>query len=154
MQSAHFPGRQCTLHNTVNGEKNYAYHLSDDTNHKSVMTFNIIVDIIKNYSELDSDKCQEQYKCKFTFFQMKKLAIELGIKIVWFFEPGYCFGLVDAMSSFSCKSQLRSEIITNDSWFERAERMVKFLKDYFQSHDSKEYFLVDAAETAKIQKHK
>ena len=31
---------------------------------------------------------------------------------------------------------------------------MKFLKDYFKSDDSKEHFLVDAAETAKIRKQK
>ena len=39
-------------------------------------------------------------------------------------------------------------------WLVSAEQMVKFLKDYFQIHDSKEHFLFDAAETAKIQKQK
>ena len=81
---------------------------------------------------------------------MKKLVIEHSIKIIWFYgEPGHGCGLVEAMSSFGCKSQLRSEIITNDSWFESTEQMVKCLKDYFQSDDSKEHFLVDAAESAR-----
>ena len=56
-QSAHFSGRQNTLHNTIiqaleNDEKKFVYHLSDDTNHNSVMTFCIIMDIIKNYPEV------------------------------------------------------------------------------------------------------
>ena len=116
VQSAHFSGRQHTLHNTViqspNDEKVYVYHLPDDTNHDRVLIFYIIKDIIHNCPEviqkeyliLCSDNCQEQYQCKFTFFQMKKIAAEFGITGVWFYgEPGHGHGLVDAMSSFGCK---------------------------------------------------
>ena len=86
---------------------------------------------------------------------MKKLAIKLGIKIIWLYsDHGRGCGIVNAMLSFGCKPQLRSEIITNTSWFQSTEQMVKFLKDYFQSDDSKEHFLVDAAETTKIWKQK
>ena len=86
---------------------------------------------------------------------IKLLAIKLSIKIIWFYgEPGHGRGLFDAKSSYGCKLQLRSDIITNDSWFKCAEKMMKFLKDYFKSDDSKEHFLVDAAETAKIRKQK
>ena len=57
---------------------------------------------------------------------------------VWYYgEPGHGRGLVDTMSSFGCKQQLRHEIVTNDSWFQNAD-------------NSKEYHLVDAAETANI----
>ena len=104
LQSAHFSGRQHTLHNTViqapkNDEKKYIYPLSDNTNHDSVMTFYIIKDIIKSHPEviekkvlvLCSDNCQEQYKCKYTFFQMRKLTVDLGIKVIWFYgEPCGC----------------------------------------------------------------
>ena len=158
LQSAHFSGRQHTLHNTViqapkNDEKKYIYPLSDNTNHDSVMTFYIIKDIIKSHPEviekkvlvLCSDNCQEQYKCKYTFFQMRKLTVDLGIKVIWFYgEPGQSRGLVDAMSSFGCKLQLRNEIMTHDSWFESAEEMVNFLTRYFENDNSKEQFLVDA----------
>ena len=79
--------------------KKYIYHLSDETNHDSVMTFYIIKDIIKSHPEviekkvlvLHSDNCQEQYKCKYTFFQMRKLTVDLGIKVIWFYsEPCGC----------------------------------------------------------------
>ena len=56
VQSAHFSGRQHMLHNTViqspNDEKVYVYHLSDNTNHDSVLTFYIIKDIIHNHPEV------------------------------------------------------------------------------------------------------
>ena len=168
VQSAHFSGRQHTLHNTVlqapkNGKHTYIYQLSDDTNHDSVMTFSIIKDIIHCHPEvirdkvliLHSDNCQEQYKCKYTFFQMKKLAIDLKIKVVWFYgEPGHGRDLVDAMSSFGCKLQLKNEIVTFDSWFESAEKMVSFLKEYFVNDDSKEHYLIGDAETAQVRKQK
>ena len=88
--------------------------MSDHTNHDSVMTFSIIKDIHCHPEVirdkvliLHSDNCQEQYKCKYTFFQMKKLAIDLKIKVVWFCgEPSHGRGLVDAMSSFGCKLEM------------------------------------------------
>ena len=59
--------------------------------------------------------------------------------MVWFYEkPGHGCGLVDVMSSFGCKQQLRHEIVNNDSWFEDAEEMVQFLKKYFTNDSSKE----------------
>ena len=139
------------LHNTViqspNDEKVYVYHLSEDTNHNSVLTFYIIKDIIHNdpkviqkgYLILHSDNCQEQYKCKFTLFQMKKIAAESVITAVWFYgEPEHGHRLVDAISSFGCKQQLRHEIATNDAWFANAEQMVQFLTKYFSNDSSKE----------------
>ena len=46
VQSAYFSGRQHTLHNTViqspDSKILHVYHLSDDTNHDSVMTFHIL----------------------------------------------------------------------------------------------------------------
>ena len=49
VQSAHFSGRQHKLPNAViqspiESESVYVYHLSDDTNHSSVLTFSIIRD--------------------------------------------------------------------------------------------------------------
>ena len=54
------------------------------------------------------------------------------------------------MSSFGCKQQLRHEILTNDAWFANAEQMVQFLTKYFSNDSRKEYYSVDAAETAQI----
>ena len=47
------------------------------------------------------------------------------------------------MSSFGCKKPLHHSIISEDVWYLKAFDMVNFLKSYFQSDDSKEYFLVD-----------
>ena len=54
------------------------------------------------------------------------------------------------MLSFGCKQQLRHEILTNDAWFANAEQMVQFLTKYFSNDSRKEYYSVDAAETAQI----
>ena len=125
----------------------------------TVLTFSIIRDIIHHHPEvnqkgfliLHSDNCQEQYKCKFTFFEMKKIAMDFGITVVWFYvEPGHGCGLVDAISSFGCKQKLCRKIITNDSWFPNANYMVQFLKKYFSGDSSTEYYCVDAADIAQM----
>ena len=55
VQSTHFSGKQDSLHDTLFHHKNscnYIYHISDDTNHDSVMTIKIIGDVIKNHPEV------------------------------------------------------------------------------------------------------
>ena len=58
------------------------------------------------------------------------------------------------MSSFECKLQLKNEIITFDSWFESAEKIMSFLKEHFVNNDNKEYYFIDAAATAQVCKQK
>ena len=102
VQSAYYSGKQHTLHDALiqkpNGECIYVYHLSDDTNHDSVMTDVIINDIIKNHPELikfgiliiRSDNCSTQYKLRYIFGFMLKLARKLNISIYWFYgEAGH-----------------------------------------------------------------
>ena len=102
-----------------------------------------------------SDNCQEQYNCKYKFFQLKKLATDLKIKVVWFYgELDHGRGLVDAMSSFGCSLELKYGIVTFDSWFESAEKIMSFLKEYFFNDDSKEHYLIDDAGTAQVRKQK
>ena len=75
VQSPHFSGKQHSLHNTIIKKPNdanviYVYRLLDDTNHDSVMTFEIIENIINDHPEvienkilvLRSDNFPEQYK--------------------------------------------------------------------------------------------
>ena len=79
----------------------------------------------------------------------------MKIKVVWFYdEPDQGRGLVDAMSSFGCKLELKYGIVTFDSWFESAEKIMSFLKEYFFNDDSKEHYLIDDAETAQVRKQK
>ena len=146
-----------------NGEKKHVYHLSDDTSHDSIMTFEIIKDIIAKHPEiielkqllLHSNNCQDQYKCKYIFPKMKELAKLYKIDIVWFYgEPGHGRGLVDAMSSFRCKEQLREEIVKHDNFFNTAEEMIKFLNDYFRNDNTKEHHLISTSENAELRKMK
>ena len=58
------------------------------------------------------------------------------------------------MSSFECKLQLKNEVVTFDSWFESAEKIMNFLKEYFVNNDSKEHYFIDAATTAQVCKQK
>ena len=78
--------------------------------------------------------------------------------------------MVDAMSSSECKFAtyiqmmiwhqpphcqcIINEIVTFDSWFESAEKIVSFLKEYFVNNDSKEHYLIDDAKTAQVWKQK
>ena len=79
----------------------------------------------------------------------------MKIKVVWFYDvPDQVRGLVDAMSSFGCKLELKYGIVTFDSWFESAEKIMSFLKEYFFNDDSKEHYLIDDAETAQVRKQK
>ena len=123
-QSAHFSGRQHTLHCCVlhdqdlaenNPVSQFIYHLSDDTNHDSIMTFSIIEDILKQYHVIRSDNCSTQYKSRFTFAVMMQLAKKYGVTFTWFYgEPGHGKG---------CKGPLKHAIITKDQWFSTAEEM-------------------------------
>ena len=71
VQSAHFSGKQHSLHNTIIKKPNdanviYVYSLLDDTNHDSVMTLEIIENIINDRPEVTENKIlvlfPEQYK--------------------------------------------------------------------------------------------
>ena len=166
VQSAHFSGKQQTLHNTVlykpdNQGHKFIYHLSDDTNHNHVFTFFVINDIISNHPEIIEDKYlillsdnnQDQYKCKYTFHQMKELARKFNITVAWFYgEAGYGKGLVDAMSSFGCKQPITNVIITEDKWFQSTSEIVSYLKEHFSDDPSKEHHHINAASLAECRK--
>ena len=161
-QSAHFSGKQQMLHNIVNEHVNgrsYIYHLSDDTNKGSILTFEILRDAIARDPSIienkrlvvKSDNCPAQYKSKYVFQNMLDLAAELDVEFFWFYgEKGHGKGLVDAMSSFGCKKVLRSAIINEDLWFPNASAMVGYLNNYFKDDPSKNHFLIDEQVTAKL----
>ena len=165
VQSAHFSGRQQTLHDSLiddQGKHTYIYHLSDDTTHDSVMTKRIIEEIIISHPEiirsgvlqLRSDNCAAQYKSRFVFKALLELAAKYKIRINWFFgEAGHGRGLIDAMAWFGCKGPLRKEIITSGSWFANANEMYSYLQRFFASDDSKEYHLLSNEENAKIRSY-
>ena len=161
VQSTHFSGRQHTLHDSLiqNGnEYMYIYHISDDTNHDSIMTNEIIMSIITNYPmiiasghlQLHSDNCSTQYKSRFVFKNLLNITKTYHIHIDWFFgEPGHGRGLIDAMAWFGCKDGLmRKEIISNDAWFLNAQEMTLFLKNHLV--ESEIVLLVDYLTELKV----
>ena len=163
-QSAHYSGRQQTLHDSLiqqpDGSFFFIYHLSDDTNHDSVMTGKIIEDNLLKHPEviengrliLRSDNCSTQYKSRYVFKMLLVLAKRYGIRIDWMFgEAGHGRGLIDAMSWFGCKGPMRKYIL-EDKWFKNAEEMYQWLVKYFEGDTRKEYNLLDAEELAGIRK--
>ena len=72
VQSAHFSGKEQTLHCTVLAESidnnRYIYHLSDDTLHDSTMTFHVLESIVREHPNTiengalvnKSDNCSTQ----------------------------------------------------------------------------------------------
>ena len=86
---------------------------------------------------------------------MRKLALKYQIAIFWFYgEPGHGRGLVDAMSSFGCKENLRSPIITQDKWFDTAEEMAEYLREHFRNDNSKSFHVIHASDIANLRKQK
>ena len=79
VQSAHFSGKQYSLHcatllNNLSGEFKYIFHLSDDTTHDWSFVDYVMRDILKLFQipangnvVLKSDNCSDQYKCLHTF---------------------------------------------------------------------------------------
>ena len=90
VQSAHFSGKQLTLHcSVVNPVNNrYQFHLSDDTNHDSIFVDHVIRDIIDKYNIqnedlwIQSDNALSQYKNKYSFGLLNKLASEFNLRII------------------------------------------------------------------------
>ena len=168
VQSAHFSGRQHTLHccvlynNIKDGDHEFVYHLSDDTTHDAVMTFQIIEDILQKYPQIvdsrylvvRSDNCSTQYKSRYTFGLMQKISEKHQIDIFWFYgAAGHGRGLVDAMSSFGCKAPLQNAIITDD-YFNTAQEMHTFLLGHFRNDKkgAKKSYIIDPEENAQIRK--
>ena len=140
-QSSHYSGRQQTCHDTLvqypGKQYKYIYHLSNDTNHDSVMTSTIVNDICAHHPEvretsrmiLRSDNCSTQYKSRYVFAAILAIAKMYKMRMDFFYgEAGHGRGLIDAMAWFGCKGPLRKAIITEDRWFANAEEMISFLK--------------------------
>ena len=137
----------------------YIYHLSDDTNHDATLTFYIIDDIRKHPEIINktlvfhSDNFQNQYKRKYTFCKLKKLAEKYQMVVLWCYgEAGDGRGLVDALSSFGCKQQLKHDIVANDAWFPGASEMVQFLTKHFENESDEGHNYIDQKNTAKLRK--
>ena len=95
-QSAHFSGKQQTLHDSLiqypNKHFHYIYHISNDTNHDSVMTTQVVEGILMNHPEfiqsgrfsLRSANCSTQYKSRYVFKSLLNIAEKYNIRIDFF----------------------------------------------------------------------
>ena len=89
-QSAHFSGKQYTLHYATVElfEINYHYYLSDDTKHDAVFVDHVLRDLIVNCNTsnedlwIQSDCASFQYKNKHSFGLFQSLADEFNLKII------------------------------------------------------------------------
>ena len=136
VQSAHFSGKQFTLHCSIVDPvtSRYHFHLSDDTTHDPVFVDQVLRDLIAKYDIKDqdlwiqSDNAPTQYKNKNAFFLFEQLAKEFNLRIIRSYgAAGHGKGAIDAMSSFGVKNILRKDIVTRDIFFNQSEDIVDYL---------------------------
>ena len=136
VQSAHFSGRQFTLHCAIvePTEMRYHYHLSDDTKHDAIFVDHVLRDIIEKYGIknedlwIQSDNASSQYKNKHSFGLLQQLAEEFALRIIRTYgAAGHGKGVIDAMSSFGVKNILRNDIVTCDLFFNSSEAITDYL---------------------------
>ena len=139
VQTAHFSGKQQSLHCSIvideNDALSYVYHLSDDTGHDPTFVNEVLNDIFLRWNIcnetilLKSDNAPNQYKDKYAFAYYQDLANKYNVRIVRLYgAAGHGKGLIDAMSSFGVKSILRKDIVTGDVWYKNSEEMCKHLR--------------------------
>ena len=137
VQSAHFSGKQFTLHCSIvePTENRYHYHLSDDTKHNPFFLDVVLRDIISKYKIqnedlwIQSDNAPSQYKNKHAFSLYQKLAEDLNLRITRTYgAAGHGKGVIDAMSSFGAKNILRHVIVTQNIFFNDSESITNYLQ--------------------------
>ena len=90
VQSAHFSGKQFTLHFAIVEpfDHRYHYHLSDDTKHDGIFVDNVLRDIISKYDIknedlwIQSDNASSQYKNRLPFGPLQELSDEYNLRII------------------------------------------------------------------------
>ena len=136
VQSAHFCGKQFTLHCAIVDPvpSRYHFHLSDDTNHDGIFVDHVIHDIIHKYDIknedlwIQSDNASSQYKNKHSFSLLQKLSKEFNLRIIRTYgAAGHGKGAIDGMSSFGVKNVLRKDIVTHDIFFNKSEDIIDYL---------------------------
>ena len=113
----------------------YHFHLSNDTNLDGVFVHHVIRDIIAKYDIqnedlwIQSDNASSQYKSKYSFALLKKLASEFNLRIIRTYEAaGHGKCAIDGMSSFGVKNVLRKDIVTHNVFFNKSEEVVEYLQ--------------------------
>ena len=152
VQSAHFSGKQHTLHCAIfqPGETKFHYHISDDTKHDPVFVHEVLRDLIHHYDirnediMIQSDNAPTQYKSRHAFALLQKLANEFNVRIIRTYgAAGHGKGTIDAMSSFGVKNVLRRDIVTHDIFFDTSEEIFDYLHiknpQFYYAHINAEY---------------
>ena len=111
-QSAHFSGKQHTLHCAIfrQGDTIFHHHLSDDTKHDSVFVDKVLRDLICQYDIKNEDVMIQSdnaptHKNRHSFAVLQNLANGFNLKIIRTYgAAGHGKGTIDAMSSFGTKN--------------------------------------------------
>ena len=129
VQSAHFSRKQFTLHCSILDPVGYRYHfhLSDDTTHDPVFVDQVLRELIRKYDIknqdlwIQGDNAPTQYKNKYAFFLLQRLAKEFNLRIIRTFgAAGHGKGAIDGMSSFGVKNILRKGRVKNNIFLTKA----------------------------------
>ena len=141
-QDAHFSKRQLSLHCTVahHPEYNtYIYHLSDNRKHNHCFTNVGVKSLIDCFPDIEtyqfkSENCKEQYKRLNIVPLFCKLAIEHKKMFIYYYGVnGHGKRLVDAMSGFGLKTLLQKAIVTEDFFYDSAQKVYKCISEKIQS---------------------
>ena len=136
VQSAHFSNKQYTLHCAIAKpfDKQYHYHLSDDTKHDGIFDDHVLRELIIHYNisnkdlRVQSNNASSQYKNKHSFGLQQSLADEFNLRIIRTYGvAGHGKGVIDALSNFSVKNILRKDIVTHDVFFNNSCDMAEYL---------------------------
>ena len=136
VQSAHFSNKQYTLHCAIAKpfDKQYHYHLSDDTKHDGIFDDHILRELIIHYNisnkdlRVQSNNASSQYKNKHSFGLQQSLADEFNLRIIRTYGvAGHGKGVIDALSNFSVNNILRKDIVTHDVFFNNSCDMAEYL---------------------------
>ena len=90
VQSVYFSNTQYTLHYAIakSFDKQYHYHLSDDTEHDGIFVDHVLRDLIVHYNIsnedlwVQSDNVSSQYKNKHSLGLLQSLAHEFNLRII------------------------------------------------------------------------
>ena len=78
---------------------------------------------------IQSDNAPAQYKNRHTFALLQNLVDELSLRIIRTYDAaGHGKGTIDAMSSFGVKNVFRRAIVTQDTFCDKSEEIVDYLK--------------------------
>ena len=130
VQSAHFSGKQLTLHYSIVNSVNNGYHF-----HDSIFVDHVIRNIIDKYGVcnlkynlwIQSDNVSSQYKNKYSFGLLNKLASEFNLRIIRTYGAARK-GAIDGMTSFGVKKLLRKDIATHNVFSAKVRKLLTISK--------------------------